>query len=51
MDIQAAFRSIAKGRLVDLRKVRQMDRDLIRWTDSFLSERLVEMIIEGNAIE
>jgi hypothetical protein len=51
MDIKAAFPSVAKGRLVNLMKVRQMDGDLIRWTESFLSERTVEMIIEGNALE
>jgi len=28
-----------------------MDRDLIRWTESFLSERTVVMIIEGNTME
>jgi len=51
MDIKAAFPSVAKGRLVNLMKVRQMDGDLIRWTESFLSERTLEMIIEGNAME
>jgi len=51
MDIEAAFPSMAKGRLVNLMKVRQMDGDLIRWTESFPLERTVEMIIEGNAIE
>jgi len=51
MDIKAAFPSVAKGRLVNLMKVRQMDGDLIRWTESFLSERTVEMVIQGNAIE
>jgi len=51
MDIKAAFPSVAKRRLVNLMKVRQMDGDLIRWTGSILSERPVEMIIEGNAIE
>jgi len=51
MDMKAAFPSVAKGSLVNLMKVRQMDGDLIRWTESFLSERTVEMIIEGNAIE
>jgi hypothetical protein len=51
MDIKAAFPSVAKGRLVNLMKVRQMDGDLIRWTESFLSERTVEMVIEGNAME
>jgi hypothetical protein len=32
-------------------KVRQMDGDIIRWTESFLSESPVEMVIEGNPIE
>jgi hypothetical protein len=51
MVIKAAFPSVAKGRLVNIMKVRQMDGDLIRWTESFLSETMVEMIIEGNAME
>ena len=51
MDIKPAFPSVAKGRLVNLMKVRQMDRDRIRWTESFLLETTVEMIIEGNAME
>jgi len=50
-DIKAAFPSVAKGRLVNLMKVRQMDGDLMRWTESFLWERTVQMIIEGNAME
>jgi len=36
MDIKTAFPSVAKGRLVNLMKVRQMDGDHIRWTESFL---------------
>jgi len=51
MDIKAAFRSVAKGTLVNFMKISQMDGDLIRWMESFLSERMVEMIIEGNAME
>jgi len=51
MDIKAAFLSVAKGRLVNLMKFRQMDGDLVRWTESFLSERTVEMMIEGNSME
>jgi hypothetical protein len=51
MDITAAFPSVAKGRLVNLMNVRQMDADLIRSTESFHSERKVEMIIEDNAME
>jgi len=51
MDIKAAFPSVATGRLVNLMMVRQMDGDLIRWTESVLWDRTVEMIIEGNAME
>jgi hypothetical protein len=50
MDIKAAFPSVAKGRLVNLMKVREMDGDLVQSTESFLLERTVEMIIEGNAM-
>jgi len=50
-DIKAAFPSVPQGRLVNLMKVRKMDRDLIRWMESFLSERTVEIRIEGNATE
>jgi hypothetical protein len=51
MDIKAAFPSVAKGRLVNLMMVRKRDGDLIRWMESFLSERTVEMVINGNAID
>jgi len=49
--IEAAFPSVAKGRLVNIMKVRQIDGDLIQWTESFLLEGTVEMVIEGNAME
>jgi hypothetical protein len=32
-------------------KFREMNGDLIRWTESILSDRMVEMITEDNAIE
>jgi len=51
MDIKAAFPSVAKGRLVNVLKIRQMDGDLIRWMESVLSVMTVEVIIEGNAME
>jgi hypothetical protein len=51
MDIKAAFPRVAKGWLVNLMKVRQMDGDHIQWTESFLSKRTVQMIIQGNAME
>jgi len=51
MHIKAAFRSIEKGRLVNLVKVRQINEDLIQWTERFLSDRTVELIIGGNVME
>jgi hypothetical protein len=50
MDIKAVFPSVAKGRLVNGMKAKHIDGILIRWTDSFLSERTVEIIIGGNAM-
>jgi hypothetical protein len=47
MDIKVAYPSMAKGRLVNLMKVWQMDGDLIWCMESFLSERMVEMVMEG----
>jgi len=51
MDIKAAFPSVARGRLSHAMKARKIDGDLIRWTESFLSERTVEMVIEGNVLK
>jgi len=51
MDITAAVPSVAKARLVNLMKVRQMDVDLIRWTEGFPLESTVRMILESNAME
>jgi len=51
MGIKAAFPSVAIERLVNIMKVRQTNGDLIRWRESFLSERAVEIIIEGNGME
>jgi len=49
-DIKAAFPSVARGRLIHAMKAKKIDGDLIRWTDSCLSERTVEMVIEGNVL-
>jgi hypothetical protein len=51
MHIKAAFRSVARRRLINAMKAKQIDGDLIRWTKSFLSERTVEMVIEGNHLQ
>jgi len=51
MDINAVFRSVARGRLIHAMKAKRIDRDLIRWTKSFPSDRTVEMVIEGNVLQ
>jgi len=51
MDIKAACRRMSNGRLLNFMKVSEMDGDLLQWTESFLLEREVEMIMEGNAID
>jgi hypothetical protein len=50
-DIKAYFLSVAKERLVNWMKVRHLGGDLVRRTESFQSERMVEMIIAGNPIK
>jgi len=51
MDIKAALQSVARGRLIDAKKAKNRDGDLIRWTESCLSERTVQMVIEGNVFQ
>jgi len=51
MDIKAAFPSVARGRLIHARKTKKINGDLIRWTESFLSERTVERVIDGNVLQ
>jgi len=51
MDMKAAFPSVARGRLIHAMKAMRIDGDLIRWTESFLSERTVGMVSEGNVLQ
>ena len=51
MDIKAAFPSVVRGRLIHAMKAKQIDGDHIRWTESFLSDRTVEMVIEGTVLQ
>jgi len=50
-DIKAAFPNVAKRRLANSTKVRQMDGNHTRRMESFLLSGTVEMIIEGNPME
>jgi hypothetical protein len=50
-DIKAAFRSVARGRLIDTLKAKWLDGDIIRWTETFLSDRKVQMVIEATVLQ
>ena len=50
MDIKAAFPSIARGGLIHAMKAKRIDGDHIRWTESLLPDRTVEMVIEGEVL-
>jgi hypothetical protein len=51
MDIKSAFPSLVRGRLIHAMMPKQIDGDLIRWTESFLSERTVEVVIDSNVLQ
>jgi hypothetical protein len=51
MDIKEAFPRVAKGRLVYMMQFRQMERHHIRWMESILLARMVEMVIESYIME
>jgi len=51
MAFKAAFLSVGTGMQVNLMKVRQMDGDLIRWTDSVHSDTMLRIKNDANAME
>jgi len=51
MGFKAAFPREAKGRLGNLMEVMEMDADLIQWTESSQSKRMVELLIGGHTME
>jgi hypothetical protein len=50
LDITAAFASVVKGRLVKTMKGKEINRDLVRLTESFWRGRTVEIVLSGNAL-
>jgi len=51
MAIKTAFLSVRRGRVADTIKGMGIDGDVSRWMACFLSNRSVEMVIEGNVME
>jgi hypothetical protein len=51
IDIKAAFPSVVRGRLIHAMMAKKIDGDLIPWTESFLSETTLEVVIESNVLQ
>jgi hypothetical protein len=51
MDIQAAFPSVVRRRLMHAMKAKRIEVDLVQCTESLLCDRTVEMVIEGNDLQ
>ena len=47
MDIKGAFDYVSRAKLVQRMKDLSIDNDLIGWTKSFLTDRSVELVIDG----
>jgi len=47
MDVQAAFNNTSKGLLARRLKELGVEADLIRWTISFMSDRRVKLVLDG----
>jgi hypothetical protein len=50
MDLKESFPSIARGRMIHAMKAKKIDAELIRWTKSFPSERMVGIVIESDIL-
>jgi len=51
INIKAAFPMVAREWLIPGMKAKKIDGDLIRWTESLLSERKVAIVTKGNLIQ
>ena len=48
MNVKGAFDRVSKTKLVERMMEQGVDGDLIRWTQSFLTERKVQLVIDGH---
>lgn len=47
MDVKGTFDHVSRAKLVQKMADLSIDNDLIDWTQSFLTDRLVELVIDG----
>ena len=48
MDVKGAFDHVSRTRLIERMMELGVDGDLIRWTQSFLTDRTVQLVIDGH---
>jgi hypothetical protein len=51
MDVKSAFNNVSKTHLGKRMEVLELEPDLIRWTDSFMSGRQVKLVLDGETGE
>jgi hypothetical protein len=51
MDVKGAFPMVNRACLLHKMQVAHLDENLVEWVDSFISDRLVEIIIAGEVGE
>jgi hypothetical protein len=51
MDVKGAFPTVNRACLLHKMRVAHLDENLVEWVDSFMSDRLVEITIAGEAGE
>jgi hypothetical protein len=47
MDVKSAFNNISKAHLEKRMETLGLEPDLIRWTDSFISDRQIKLVLDG----
>jgi hypothetical protein len=47
MDVKSVFNNVSKTHLGKRMEVLELKPDLIRWTDSFMTDRQVKLVLDG----
>jgi len=47
MDVKSAFNNISRGHLVEHMMQLEVENDFVRWTESFMCQRIVRLYING----
>jgi len=47
MDVKAAFNNVSRGHLVDRMVKLGVQNDPVRWTESFMSQRKVRLVLNA----